>query len=80
MRQNDALRRRILELCAEHDMSVNALSLHCGIRQSTLNNIISGRNHSTTIHTVARICRGLEITLPEFFDSDYFRVKEQDLD
>ena len=78
MQSKDALRRRIMELCAEHDMTINSLSLHCGIRQSTLNNIISGRNHSTTIHTVARICRGLKITLPEFFDSDYFRMNDQE--
>ena len=80
MKPKEALRRRIMELCAEHDMSINSLSLHCGIRQSTLNNIISGRNHSTTILTVARICQGLEITLREFFDSDYFRMIEQDPD
>ena len=78
MAAKNPLRWRILELCAENDMSVNALSLHCGIRQSTLNNIISGRNHSTTIHTVARICRGLDISLAKFFDSDYFKRSDDE--
>lgn len=80
MLSKDALRQRILELCAEHNMTVNALSQHCGVRQSTLNNIVSGRNHSATIYTLSRICRGLGITLPEFFDSDYFRVKDEERD
>lgn len=79
MRSKDALRLRIQELCAEHDLSVNALSVRCGITQSTLNNIVSGRNNSTTIHTVVRICRGLEIPVSEFFNSDYFRNVEQEI-
>ena len=50
-----------------------------GITQSTLNNIVNGRNNSITIQTVLRICRGLGMELQEFFDDDLFRDIEQEI-
>lgn len=79
MRLKTALRRRILELCAQQDLSVFALGKRCGITHTTLCNILNGRNNSTTIQTVQKICEGLEISLPAFFDSDYFRNLEQEI-
>lgn len=72
MELSEALRRRILELCKEHGMTLGRLSSISGINQSTLTNITSGRNKSTTISTLQKICDGLEIDLPTFFDSDVF--------
>ena len=48
----EAVRQRILNLCKERDVTLNALSVQCGITQSTLNNIVSGRNNSTTVSTI----------------------------
>ena len=79
MRTKEAIRRRILELCEENTLTVNGLSARCGITQSTLNNIVSGRNNSTTISTIQKICDGLQMQLPEFFDSDLFRDMEQEI-
>lgn len=79
MRSKEALQTRILNLCDENNLSVNALSIRCGIRQSTLNNIIGGRNNSLTVQTVARICRGLNMDLYTFFDTDLFRNVEQEI-
>lgn len=79
MRSQRALQMRILDLCYDHDLSLNALSARCGITQSTLNNIITGRNNSITVQTVLRICRGLDMDLQEFFDDDIFRDIEQEI-
>ena len=79
MRSQRALQIRILDLCDDHDLSLNALSARCGITQSTLNNIITGRNNSITVQTVLRICRGLDMELEEFFDDDIFRDIEQEI-
>lgn len=79
MRSKEAIQLRILELCNINDLTINALSRECGITQSTLNNIICGRNNSTTVSTVQKICDGLEIDLPTFFDSDLFRDIEQEI-
>ena len=79
MRSKEALQRRIFELCDSNELTLNALCRICGITQSTLNNIICGRNNSTTISTVQKICDGLNINLPDFFDSDLFRNLEQEI-
>lgn len=74
-----ATKLRIIELCNEHNMTLNKLSYQCGITQSTLNNIVSGRNKGTTISTVKKICDGLNISVNEFFSSDIFDDLEQEV-
>lgn len=75
----EATRRRILELCSEHHITVNRMATLSGITQSTLNNIIGGRNNSTTISTIKKICDGLDIHIRDFFISPLFDGLEQEL-
>jgi len=79
MNVGEAVRLRILELCKEHKITVNKLSMISGITQSTLNNIVSGRNNSATVSTVKKICDGLEISLVDFFKSTIFDDLEQEI-
>ena len=79
MRIGEAVRLRILELCEERKITVNRLSTLCGITQSTLSNITGGRNQSTTISTLKKICDGLEIPIGEFFTSPLFEELEQEI-
>lgn len=74
-----AIKERILGLCQERNISVNKLCTICGITQSTVNNIISGRNNSTTVSTIKKICDGLDITLGEFFSTPEFDALEQEI-
>lgn len=74
-----AVRLRIIELCNENNITVNKLATICGITQSTLNNIINGRNNSTTISTIKKICDGLNIEIIEFFSSPLFNNLEQEI-
>lgn len=75
----EAVRYRILQLCEERNLSVNKLSSISGVIQSTVNNIISGRNHSTTVSTLQKLCDGLGITIQDFFRSDLFVGLEQEI-
>lgn len=79
MRLKEALRLRILELCQQRNLTVNGLGRICGVTQSTLNNIVSGRNNSVTLSTIQKICDGLDMGLSEFFQSDLFRNLEQEI-
>ena len=54
MQIGNAVKLRIIELCDERNITINKLSTMCGITQSTLNNIISGRNKSMTVSTVKK--------------------------
>lgn len=75
----EAVRQRILELCQEQDISINALCTRSGVTQSTVNNIISRRNNSTTVSTIKKLCDGLGIDIQEFFNSDLFFNLEQEV-
>ncbi len=79
MKIGEAVQRRILQLCDQRNLSVNKLSTLSGVTQSTVNNIISGRNNSATLATVKKLCDGLEITVTEFFESPLFDGLEQEL-
>lgn len=79
MNIGDAVKERILELCMENNISVNKLCSLSGVTQSTVNNIVSGRNHSTTISTIKKLCDGLGITIEDFFTSELFRNLEQEV-
>ena len=75
----EAVKLRILELCETNDITVNKLSTICGITQSTLNNIISMRNNSTTVSTIQKICDGLHMSITDFFNADIFLDLEQEI-
>ena len=79
MRVGEAVRVRILELCNTRQITVNRLATLSGVTQSTLNNIVSGRNNSTTVSTVKKLCDGLGITITEFFDSPTFFALDQEI-
>ena len=79
MRIGEAVRGRIVQLCEEREISVNKLSNISGVTQSTVNNIVSGRNRSATISTIKKLCDGLDITVDEFFCEALFRDLEQEV-
>ena len=79
MNIGEAIRNRIIELCEKNNITVNKLATISGVTQSTLNNIVSGRNHSPTVSTIKKICDGLEITIVDFFNTEDFLNLEQEI-
>ena len=79
MTVGEAVRQRIIQLCQERGISINKLSSISGVTQSTVNNIVSGRNNSATVSTIKKLCDGLEITLGEFFSSPEFDALDQEI-
>jgi len=73
-----AVKERIMELCSSRKITVNRLGTISGITQSTLKNIISGRNGATVL-TVKKICDGLDITIIEFFNTNEFINLDQEI-
>lgn len=79
MNIGQASKLRIIELCKENKITINKLANISGITQSTLNNIVGGRNNSATISTIKKICDGLNISIQDFFDSCLFDNLEQEI-
>lgn len=69
----EAIELRIDELCKKKGIIMNKLATICGITQSTLANWkVRPKSNISTI-TILRICRGMNITIEEFFNNDLFK-------
>ena len=68
-----AAANRLLQLCGEKRLSVNALARLSAVPPSTLKNIINGGSKNAGIVTIKKLCDGLEITMREFFNDDIER-------
>ena len=79
MTVGDAVRERIRELCKEHGITINGLCMLSSVTQSTISNIMIGRNHSVTVSTIKKLCDGLEISIRDFFNSDRFDNLDQEV-
>lgn len=72
MSVNEAITKRILDLCMVHNISINKLATLSVITQSTLNSIVKGESKNPQLQTIVKICYGLDISLSDFFDAHYF--------
>lgn len=61
--------RRIIELCEERQISFYRLAQLSHMSKTTLNNMIA-QNKMPTIPSIEKICKGLDITLAQFFSSE----------
>lgn len=75
----DLVVRRIYELCNSRNITPNALSYISGVSQSTIKSILNGESKNPGIATIKKLCDGFNITLDEFFNTDYFKNSEQEI-
>ena len=78
MRLNDAIIKRIEEVCAERGVNVCDASLKGGMSPSAIYDLLKGRTKCSKVITLKRFCEGAGITLQEFFDRDYFNDMTED--
>lgn len=75
----DLVRKRILDLCYEHRISINKLANLSAVPPSSLKSILYGRSNNPGIVTIKLICDGLGITLIDFFNTPEFSALEQEI-
>ena len=78
MKLNDAIIKRIEEICEERKSNICDIALKGGMSPSAIYDLIKGRTKCSKVVTVKRFCEGAGITLSEFFDKDYFNDIEED--
>ncbi len=79
MNTRQAVANRLLQLCEENKLSVNALARLSAVPPSTLKNVINGGSQNAGIVTIKKLCDGLDISLREFFNDDLFDDIEQEI-
>ena len=79
MNAKNAVANRIIQLCNQKNIAINALANLSGISPSTLYSVLNEKSQNPGIVTIKKLCDGLEISLREFFDSDIFDDIEQEI-
>ena len=64
----DAIALRLADLCKERNITTNKLATLAGIRQSTVNNIMSKNTRNPKVKTMHKLAVGLGMTISELFD------------
>ena len=79
MNTKNAVADRIIQLCNQKNIAINALANMAGISPSTLYSVLNEKSQNPGIVTIKKLCDGLEISLREFFDDDVFDDIEQEI-
>ena len=79
MNTKEAVANRILQLCDERKIAVNALAGISGVSPSTVYSMLNEKSQNPGIVSIKKLCDGLDISVREFFDSDLFDDLEQEI-
>lgn len=78
MKLNQAISQRLSELLAEKNMTQYQLFMKSGVPKSTIGNVINCSYDSVKLRIIHEMCQGMEISLPEFFNSPLFAENNLD--
>ncbi|MBE6536400.1 MAG: 6-phosphogluconolactonase [Ruminococcaceae bacterium] len=78
MKLNDAIVKRIEEICEERNSNICDIALNGGMSPSAIYDLLKGRTKCSKVITIKRFCEGAGMTLSQFFDKDYFNNPEED--
>ena len=79
MNITDAVKKRFGELCYERGINFCQLATLSGVPYTTVKSIFYGQSNNPGISTVKKLCDGLDMTITEFFDTEYFKNLEQEI-
>ena len=74
-----AVELRIIELCNERNIAINALANISGVSPSTVYSMLNEKSQNPGVVSIKKICDGMEISIREFFDSALFDDLEQEI-
>lgn len=79
MKIKQAVAQRIITLCRERGIAVNALGNISGVNPSTIYSMLNSKSQNPGVVSIQKICDGLEISIREFFNDDIFNDIEQEI-
>ena len=75
----EAVKMRFGELCYERNINFCRLASISGVPYTTVKSIMYGQSLNPGISTIKKLCDGLNVSICEFFDTEYFRNLEQEI-
>lgn len=78
MKLDEAITKRIFDLCDKNNITPNKLATIAGMPSGSLKSIFYGKSKNTGTRTILELCQALNISLFDFFNDEIF--KNQDLE
>ena len=75
-----AVSKRIDEFLFDRGITLYKLAKDSGLPIATLQNLYRGITKSPTLAVVYKVCLGLNITIEEFLNSEFFAIQDLELD
>ena len=72
MKTNEAVMRRIQEICEQQGKTVCDICLRAGMSPSNIYAFSKGRTKNIKVNTLQRFCEGAEMSMEQFFASELF--------
>lgn len=79
MNITQAVKKRFEELCFEKDINYCRLASLSGVPYTTVKSIFYGQSNNPGISTIKKLCDGLDISVTDFFNTEYFKELEQEI-
>ena len=79
MTTKEAVAQRIIDLCNERNIAINALANISGVSPSTIYSMLNQKRQNPGVVSIKKICDGVEITVREFFNDPLFDSTEQEI-
>ncbi len=76
MKLEEAITKRIYDLCDQRKIAPNKLASMAGMPSATLRCIFYGRSKNPGTRTILDLCQALDITLYDFFNDPVFKTLE----
>ncbi|MCL2580119.1 MAG: helix-turn-helix domain-containing protein [Oscillospiraceae bacterium] len=79
MNTKQTVANRIVALCEQKGVAINAIANTSGVPPMTVYSILNSKSRNPGIVTIKKLCDGLEVTLGEFFSTPEFDALEQEI-
>lgn len=79
MNTKEAVAKRIIDLCNEKNIAINALANLSGVSPSTVYSMLNEKSQNPGVVSLKKLCDGMGISLREFFDCSLFDDIEQEI-
>ena len=79
MNTKQAVANRLVELCDERGIAINAIANISGVPPMTVYSIFNAKSKNPGIINIKKLCDGFGITLGQFFSTPEFDNLEQEI-
>ena len=75
----EAVVKRFQDLCRQRGIKYNELATLSGVTPSTVYSMMDDTRKDVSVVTVKKLCDGLDISIPDFFNDTIFEMLEQEI-